>query len=107
MYSKLEEDRSRLPQLLEAVATYASGVCGGFDSGPVAVSPRGLSHSELSARGVGAEAVLELFSTSVAPSLTASAGPRHLGFVTGGGNACGRHWRLAGQPVRPKSGLAA
>lgn len=84
MYHRLKEDRDRLPTLLAAVSAYAASVYHGLDSGPVAVQPGQLALSELSAGGIGAEAALQLFSSVVAPSLTASAGPRHLGFVTGG-----------------------
>ena len=84
MYPRLEADRDRLPALLEAVTVHASGVYERLDTGPVAVRPCPLALSELSAGGIGAEGALELFGSTVAPLLTASAGPRHLGFVTGG-----------------------
>ncbi len=84
MYPRLEEDHDQLPALMEAVCAHASGVCTKIDSNPVAVRPHQLVLSELPARGIGAEAVLQLFGNTVSPSLTASAGPRHLGFVTGG-----------------------
>lgn len=84
MHTKLEEDRARLPALLEAASIYAGNVCRGLDSAPVAAPPRVHPPSELSAAGIGAEGALELFADSIAPSLAASAGPRHLGFVTGG-----------------------
>jgi len=84
MYPRLKEDHDLLPALMEAVCAHASGVCTNIDSSPVAVKPRQFVLSELPARGIGAEAVLQLFGSSVSPSLSASAGPRHLGFVTGG-----------------------
>ena len=84
MYPKLEEDHDQLPVLMEAVCAHASGVCTKIDSSPVAVKPHQLVLNELPAQGLGAEAVLQLFGNTISPSLTASAGPRHLGFVTGG-----------------------
>jgi len=84
MYSRLEEDRARLPALLAGACAYAQHVCGAMESARVAAKPRQLVLGELSAEGIGAEAALQLFGNAVAPSLNASAGPRHLGFVTGG-----------------------
>lgn len=84
MYSRLAVDRDRLPVLLEAASVYASSIVEGLDSAPVAVPPTALEPSTLSAAGIGAERALQLFKTSIAPYLSASAGPRHLGFVIGG-----------------------
>jgi glutamate/tyrosine decarboxylase-like PLP-dependent enzyme len=84
MYAKLEEDRDRFPALLQMVARYAADTVENVDAAPVALPPQTLPPCELSAAGIGAEAALRFFMGSIAPSLSASTGPRHLGFVTGG-----------------------
>ncbi len=84
MYSRLAEDRDRLPALLETASAYATSVFEGLDSAPVAVPPTVLAPSTLSVTGIGTERALQLFKSSIAPSLPATAGPRYLGFVVGG-----------------------
>ena len=84
MYPKLVEDRDRLPVLLQMASDYAASVFESLDSAPVAAPPSALAPATLSATGIGTEHALQLFNSSIAPSLPASAGPRHLGFVTGG-----------------------
>ena len=84
MYKKLEEDLARLPALLEETANYAARVLEAVDSTPVAMPPVVRTQSGIHGTGIGAHATLELFASAIAPFLAASAGPRHLGFVTGG-----------------------
>ena len=55
-----------------------------LDSAPVAVPPRAHAAATLTPAGIGAQEALRRFRETVAPSLSASAGPRYLGFVTGG-----------------------
>ena len=55
-----------------------------LDSAPVAVPPQAHAAATLTPAGIGAEEALRRFRETVAPSLSASAGPRYLGFVTGG-----------------------
>jgi glutamate/tyrosine decarboxylase-like PLP-dependent enzyme len=84
MYELLARDRAALSTLLDAAATYSAGVVGGIDSRTVAIPPRAFDHHAISQKGDGCQAVLERFRTEIAPFLSASAGPRYLGFVTGG-----------------------
>jgi len=84
MDPRLSEDRDRLPALLEAVSAYAASYLDQVGTARVAVPPADVPPSTLAATGLGAERAFEQFKTCVAPSLATSAGPRHLGFVTGG-----------------------
>jgi hypothetical protein len=84
MYPKLVDDRERLPALLATVSAYAAGVLEHLDAAPVVVVPRTHTATILAPSGIGAEGALQRFNDLVAPSLSTSAGPRYLGFVTGG-----------------------
>lgn len=84
MDPQLADDRERLPALLATVSAYAAGVLERLDAAPVVVAPRQQAATSLPAAGIGAEGALQRFTDSVAPWLSASAGPRYLGFVTGG-----------------------
>ncbi len=84
MNERLHHDRACLPELLAATSDYAADVLGELDSAPVARPPIDLPRSELRARGVGAEAALREFQSTVGPVLARSAGPRYLGYVIGG-----------------------
>lgn len=84
MNSSLSDDRSRLPELLTAAAAYAAAMAADLDVRPAAVVPPGLDLPALAVDGVGAQGALDYFVRRVAPYLSGSAGPRHLGFVTGG-----------------------
>lgn len=84
MYPLLADDQERLPALIAAVSAYAAVVLEGLDAAPVAVAPRQQAATALPAAGIGAAGALQHFTDSVAPLLSANAGPRYLGFVTGG-----------------------
>ncbi|MBN6051779.1 aspartate aminotransferase family protein [Nonomuraea sp. RK-328] len=84
MHPRLAEDRDALPYLLEAVHRHAATLLGQVaerEVVPAAPSPR---PAPLPARGAGLRAALEEFTARWEPALSASAGPRYLGFVTGG-----------------------
>jgi glutamate/tyrosine decarboxylase-like PLP-dependent enzyme len=84
MHPGLAEDRGGLPQLLEAVWQHACTVLG--EVAERAVVPAGPlpEPGPLPQRGAGLRAALEEFAARWEPVLSASAGPRYLGFVTGG-----------------------
>ncbi|MCY0916623.1 pyridoxal-dependent decarboxylase [Streptomyces sp. H27-G5] len=86
MHHTLAADLARLPDLLDATRRAAVEALAGLDARPV-VPPRPTPdpHPEpLPAHGAGADAALDAFQRRWAPLLSASAGPRYLGFVTGG-----------------------
>ncbi len=84
MYPQLADDREQLPALLAAVSAYAASVLERLDATPVAAAPRPHPATTLPAAGIGAAGALQRFADTIAPALSASAGPRYLGFVTGG-----------------------
>ncbi|GIE91384.1 pyridoxal phosphate-dependent decarboxylase family protein [Actinoplanes regularis] len=84
MDSNLAADLADLPDLLTAARDYAAGVLDGLDERPAAASRPDLAPVPLPAAGVGAAKALELFRERWAPGFSGSAGPRYLGFVTGG-----------------------
>ncbi|MGE6738410.1 aspartate aminotransferase family protein, partial [Streptomyces sp. NPDC059900] len=84
MHPRLATDRDGLPRLLEAVRQHASGVlarAGDREVLPTAPLPQPPSPP---VEGIGLQATLEEFAARWEPVLSASAGPRYLGFVTGG-----------------------
>ena len=84
MDPKLEADLARFPDLLTAARDRAVSALAGVDERPVAVAPSTPEPSPLPEHGVGAEAALERFAQQWEPGFSGSAGPRYLGFVTGG-----------------------
>ncbi|MGP3979014.1 pyridoxal phosphate-dependent decarboxylase family protein [Streptomyces sp. 8N114] len=84
MHPRLAEDRDGLPHLLDAVQQHASHLLGQVaerDVVPAAPIPE---PDALPAQGAGTRAALEEFAARWEPAFSASAGPRYLGFVTGG-----------------------
>lgn len=88
MDSFLAADRDRFPDLLRSVTEFAARELASVDERPVAgpgpgpgpaPAPEPLPHA-----GVGADGALERFARRWAPGFSGSAGPRYLGFVTGG-----------------------
>ncbi|MFD7631621.1 pyridoxal phosphate-dependent decarboxylase family protein [Streptomyces sp. NPDC059851] len=81
----LAADLSRLPDLLDAARRAATDTLATLGERPVVRLPAGQPDPEpLPERGTGTEAALAAFADRWAPRLSASAGPRYLGFVTGG-----------------------
>ncbi|QFZ78307.1 aspartate aminotransferase family protein [Streptomyces fagopyri] len=84
MHPTLAEDRARLAELLQSVHGLASRELAGLDDRP-AWQPRLAPVPEpLPAEGSGAQGALARFAEQWAPGFSGSAGPRYLGFVTGG-----------------------
>ncbi|WP_405788891.1 pyridoxal-dependent decarboxylase [Streptomyces sp. NBC_00029] len=85
----LAADLARLPELLDATRAAAADALATLDARPV-VAPTGEPHSPqplpegLPEHARGTEAALADFRDRWEPRLSASAGPRYLGFVTGG-----------------------
>ncbi len=84
MHPRLATDRDGLPHLLEAVQQHAAGVLAQVCEREVVPAVPLPDPDPLPVRGVGLGAALEEFAARWEPALSASAGPRYLGFVTGG-----------------------
>lgn len=84
MYPALADDLSRLPELLQSVRDFAAREVAGLAERPVAASGRAAGPAPLPAQGAGGDAALARFAERWAPGFSGSAGPRYLGFVTGG-----------------------
>ena len=82
--SSPRDERYVLPVLLDTAAAHARQFLDGVDARPVQPRDVTLPDATLPEIGIGAQAMLERLATTVLPQLTASAGPRYLGFVTGG-----------------------
>jgi glutamate/tyrosine decarboxylase-like PLP-dependent enzyme len=80
----LTEDLERLPELLQAARDFAVGEVRGLDHRPVAHLGKAPLPAPLPAGGAGTEGALARFAEHWAPGFSGSAGPRYLGFVTGG-----------------------
>ncbi|MEV5986365.1 pyridoxal-dependent decarboxylase [Streptomyces sp. NPDC052051] len=84
MHPQLTADREELPKLLEDVQRHAAALLAGLDEQDVVPSVPVPPPTPLPARGVGLKATLDEFADRWEPALSASGGPRYLGFVTGG-----------------------
>lgn len=80
----LRDDLVRLPALLQEVREHAARLLEGLGERPVARPPVRREPVGLPERGAGARGALEVFAERWEPGFSASAGPRYLGFVTGG-----------------------
>ncbi|WP_216204466.1 pyridoxal phosphate-dependent decarboxylase family protein [Amycolatopsis aidingensis] len=80
----LAADADRIPAILDTVREHAGRVLAGLTDRPAAGSPwQGTAHP-LPEHGRGAERALAEFAARWEPGFSGSAGPRYLGFVTGG-----------------------
>ncbi|MGW0883528.1 pyridoxal phosphate-dependent decarboxylase family protein [Streptomyces sp. NPDC002671] len=84
MHPTLADDLSRLPELLQSARDFAAREAAGLTERPVAASGRAPERAPLPAGGAGGEGALARFAERWAPGFSGSAGPRYLGFVTGG-----------------------
>ncbi|MFF8861115.1 pyridoxal phosphate-dependent decarboxylase family protein [Streptomyces sp. NPDC015139] len=84
MHPALAGDLSRLPELLQDARDFAARELTALAERPVAAAGRAPGRAPLPAEGAGAEAALTRFAERWAPGFSGSAGPRYLGFVTGG-----------------------
>ena len=84
MFAKLAEDLAELPVLLDETRSYAARVLAGLEDRPAGVPAAGYALAALPEGGDGLRAALQVFASRWEPGFSASAGPRYLGFVTGG-----------------------
>jgi glutamate/tyrosine decarboxylase-like PLP-dependent enzyme len=85
MDSVLADDLARFPELLQITRDFAAREISGLADRPVAyLGPPPAAPEPLPIAGVGADGALARFDERWAPGFSASAGPRYLGFVTGG-----------------------
>jgi glutamate/tyrosine decarboxylase-like PLP-dependent enzyme len=85
MFAKLAEDLVELPALLEETRSHAARVLAGLGDRPAAVVAEHTAEPQpLPESGGGLRAALSTFAERWEPGFSGSAGPRYLGFVTGG-----------------------
>src|SRR5579883_2001721 len=80
----MQYDRQHLNDLLETTCASAQAFLGSLATRPAGCTPRTLPHDTLPEEGLGAQGALSAFRQKYEALLSASAGPRYLGFVTGG-----------------------
>ncbi|MFF3332386.1 pyridoxal phosphate-dependent decarboxylase family protein [Streptomyces sp. NPDC002888] len=84
MHRTLADDLSRLPELLQSARDFATREVTGLAERPVVQFDKAPARDPLPAEGAGAQGALARFAERWAPGFSGSAGPRYLGFVTGG-----------------------
>ncbi|MFJ2239178.1 pyridoxal phosphate-dependent decarboxylase family protein [Streptomyces sp. NPDC087859] len=84
MHRTLADDLSRLPELLQSARDLAARELAGLPERPVVHLGKAPDREALPAGGAGAQGALARFAERWAPGFSGSAGPRYLGFVTGG-----------------------
>ncbi|MFL6074941.1 MAG: pyridoxal phosphate-dependent decarboxylase family protein [Mycobacteriales bacterium] len=84
MSSPLDDDLAGLPAVLDAARAHAGGVLAGLAERPAAARRTPVDGRPLPEEGVGAAGALAEFAERWAAGFSGSAGPRYLGFVTGG-----------------------
>lgn len=84
MHSLLADDLSRLPEILQTARDIAVQEVNGLAERSVVRLGEAPERDALPPEGVGAQRALERFLQRWAPGFSGSAGPRYLGFVTGG-----------------------
>ncbi|MFD0364805.1 pyridoxal phosphate-dependent decarboxylase family protein [Nocardia sp. GCM10030253] len=84
MDQKLADDLAELPALLDVVRHAAEQVLTGIAKRPVALPQDPVRHAPLPDQGIGLRQALSEFQRRWEPNFSGSAGPRYLGFVTGG-----------------------
>ncbi|MFB4302537.1 pyridoxal phosphate-dependent decarboxylase family protein [Actinomadura sp. NTSP31] len=107
MHPRLATDLAALPDLLEATRLRATEILDRLPDQPVVPPLRLPAPEPLPEEGAGLAGALAEFTDTWAPLLSASAGPRYLGFVTGGVTpaALAGDWLTAAADQNPASAL--
>jgi hypothetical protein len=107
MNSKLQHDLERFSDILETIKLEAVRILAGLETRAAAVKPEAFEFAKLSQSGIGFEATLEQFKIRFEPGFSGSAGPRYLGFVTGGATpaALAGDWLTSTLDNNPTSSL--
>ena len=84
MNATFREDLLQLNDLLQQTASYAGDFLSRINELPVSRQLPAFTPAALPEKGMGAAAALELFDNRFGDHLSANAGPRYFGFVTGG-----------------------
>jgi hypothetical protein len=77
-------DPESLPDVLESTRRFADRILAGLGDRPVAHPPAPVAPEPVPLTGIGFDAALAAFARRWEPGFSGSAGPRYLGFVTGG-----------------------
>lgn len=107
MHAPLEQDRADLEQLLQDTCRYAADVLTGICERPVTGRAASPTTAPLPETGQGFKSALADFQSRWAPGFSGSAGPRYLGFVTGGATpaALAGDWLTSTFDQNPTSAL--
>lgn len=107
MTPALSHDLTHLDDVLARTLAEALAILKSLDSRPVAVAPLPLPLAGLDEQGAGFVAALDQFNARFAPGFSGSAGPRYLGFVTGGATpaSLAADWLVSTWDQNPTSGL--
>lgn len=107
MPPSLDDDRAHFGAVLSRAAGEAIGILESLEQRPVAVQPAAFAPAGLDETGAGFEPALDQFNARFSPGFSASAGPRYLGFVTGGATpaALAGDWLVSAWDQNPTSGL--
>ena len=107
MYNRLQQERDSLSNVLEAVSQHALAHLQQLTNHPAAQAPTAPAPQPLPAAGIGFSAALQHFSDRWQPQLSGSAGPRYLGFITGGATpaALAGDWLTSALDQNPMNSL--
>lgn len=107
MTPALSHDLTHLDDILARALAEALTILKSLETRPVAVAPAPLEFAGLDEHGAGFGAALDQFNTRFASGFSASAGPRYLGFVTGGATpaSLAADWLVSTWDQNPTSGL--
>ncbi|MBV6698990.1 aspartate aminotransferase family protein [Kitasatospora aureofaciens] len=107
MHPELAADLHQLPALLEETRQHAVTFLDGLDERPVIPQADPLAPTALGENGGGLRAALAEFAERWQPRLSAGAGPRYFGFVTGGATpaALAGDWLTAAADQNSNSSL--